>query len=70
MKISQPDALSVQGVEVRRLDNGIAETAEVAVALIVGHDQDDVGARGDVGLLTRGDRREAEQQQKKGREGE
>ena len=43
MEVGEADALLVQPVEVRRLDDRVAVAGEIAVALVVGHDQDDVG---------------------------
>lgn len=48
MEINKSHRLGMKTVEVGRLENGIAMTAKVAVALIVGHDENDVwlGVRG------------------------
>ena len=46
VEVGQADGLGVQAVEVRRLEDRIAVAREVAVALVVGHDDDDVGAVG------------------------
>ncbi|MBA7668770.1 hypothetical protein ES703_76885 [subsurface metagenome] len=42
VEIRQADALPVEPVEIRRLDNRIAVTAQIAVALVVGYHQHDV----------------------------
>ena len=44
MEIGEAHALVVQAVDVRRQDHGIAEARDVAIALVVGQDEDDVGA--------------------------
>jgi len=49
-----PEALT-QRVEVRRPEDGVAVGGDVAVALVVGDDEDDVGTRGRVG---RGEQRQ------------
>jgi hypothetical protein len=43
--VFQLGGLGGEPVKVRRLDDGIAREAEIAVALIVGDDEDDVGLR-------------------------
>ena len=43
MEIDKPHALLVQPVTVGRVDHLIAQAAQVAVSLVIGHDQDDVG---------------------------
>ena len=43
MEIREANAFGVEPVEVRRFDEGIALAAQVAVALVVGQDQDHVG---------------------------
>jgi len=47
VEVGEPDALVVQAVEGGRLDLGVAEAREVAVTLVVGQDEDDVGAFGE-----------------------
>ena len=39
-------ALPRQAIEVRRANPGIAVKTQVAIALVVGHDEQDVGTRG------------------------
>ena len=46
MVIAQPDRLAGQLVDVGRLDDGVAGAAEVAVPLVIGDDQHDVGLLG------------------------
>ena len=43
MEVREPHALGMQLVEVGRLEHGIAMRGDVAVALVVGEDEDDVG---------------------------
>ena len=43
VEVLEPDALPRQAIEVRRPDLGVAVEAEVAIALVVGDDQDHVG---------------------------
>ena len=57
--IGEADALSVQRVEIRRLQDRVSVAGEVAVALIVGDDQDDIGALGRVD----GERADEEQEE-------
>ncbi len=47
MKIGKLDALFGKGVNMRRVDDGIACPAQVAVALIIGHYENDVRASGE-----------------------
>ncbi len=44
MKVGKSDALFGKGVNMGRVDDGITGPAQVAVALIVGHDEDNVRA--------------------------
>src|SRR5436305_14910170 len=44
MEVRKTHALIVQAVEVRRLDQRITVARDVAIALIVGEDEDQVGA--------------------------
>ena len=43
VEVGEPDALVVQPVEVRRLQHRIAVAGQLAVALVVGDDDEDVG---------------------------
>ncbi|OPZ09032.1 MAG: hypothetical protein BWZ10_02596 [candidate division BRC1 bacterium ADurb.BinA364] len=43
MEIGQPKTLAVQAVQIRSADHGVAVAAQVAVALVVGHHQHDIG---------------------------
>ncbi len=43
VEIRQPDTFAVELVEIRRLDPPVAVACQVAVALIIGHDEDDIG---------------------------
>ena len=43
MEVRQPNTLGVELVEMRRLDDRVAMAGEIAVALVVGHHEDDVG---------------------------
>ena len=43
MEIREANAFGVELVEVGRLNEGIALAAQIAVALVIGQDQDDVG---------------------------
>ena len=45
VEIGEADALAVQPVDVRRPQHGVAMARQVAVALVVGEDQDDIGGR-------------------------
>ena len=45
VEVLEPHALPGERVEVWRLDLGIAVRPQIAVALVVGHDDDDVGPR-------------------------
>ena len=40
--VVEGNGLGVQGVEVRSLDPGVTVTAEVAIALVVGDNEDDI----------------------------
>lgn len=42
--LGEAQALRVQAVEVRGLQDGVSVAAQFAVALIIAHDEDDVGA--------------------------
>ena len=42
---SEAHGVLVEAVEARRADRAVAVAAQVAVALVVGEDEDDVGAR-------------------------
>ena len=44
--VGETNALAMELVEVRCLDHGVAVAAELAVALVVGQDEDDVGSHG------------------------
>ena len=44
--VVEGDGLGVQGVQVRSFDPGVTVAAEIAVALVVGDDEDDVGFPG------------------------
>ncbi len=44
VEVLETEGLVVEAVQIRRADHGIAVTAEVTVALVVGEDQDDVGS--------------------------
>ena len=44
MVVGEDGGLGVEFVEVGGLDDGIAVAGEVAVALVIGDDDDDVGA--------------------------
>ena len=43
MKISQPNALRSQLIEIRRLQNRIPMSGEVAIPLVIRHHDNDVG---------------------------
>src|SRR5262249_5206719 len=43
VEVRETDALSVQAIEVRRLQDGIAVARQVAVALVIGEKKDNVG---------------------------
>ena len=43
VEVREANALISQPVEVRRLQHGVAVTREVAVALVIGDEEDDVG---------------------------
>lgn len=43
MKIGEAHAVGVELIKVRGFKDGVAVAGEVAVALVVGHDEDDVG---------------------------
>lgn len=60
MKIGETNRLGVQAIQVRRLQGRISMTGEIAVPLIIRHDQNDIG-------LFRLDRRRQQQQQTSGR---
>ena len=49
--VGEAHGVLVEAVEARRADRAVAVTAQVAVTLVVGEDEDDVGARGH-GLLS------------------
>ena len=42
MKIGQADGLGMELIKVGCLDNGIAMAGEIAVALVIGHKDDDI----------------------------
>ena len=44
MKIRKADGLRMEAVKIWRFERFIAVNSKVAIALVVGHDQDDVGA--------------------------
>ena len=46
MKILQPHALAVEAIHVRGFQMWMAVGGDVAVAVIIGHDEDDVGLGG------------------------
>ena len=48
--VGEAHGVLVEAVEARRADRAVAVTAQVAVALVVGEDEDDVGARGHCSL--------------------
>ena len=56
MEIRQSHALCIQLVYVGRLDDGVTVTAEIAITLVVGHDEYDVraSASGEAVPRTRG----------------
>ena len=43
VEVREAHALGVQPVHVRRLQHGIAVSGKITVALVIGHDEDDVG---------------------------
>jgi len=43
MVIRQPHALSVERVQVGRLENRVTVTGEIAIPLVVGDDKHDIG---------------------------
>ena len=45
MEIGEANALFCEGVNVRSMEDRIAREPEVSVALVIGHDENDVGAR-------------------------
>lgn len=45
MVIRENGGLGVEFVEIGSLDNGIAVAGEIAIALVIGDDDDDIGAR-------------------------
>ena len=50
MEVDEPRAFAVEAVDVRRAEDGVAVAGEVAVPLVIGEDEDDVGpAIGDGG---------------------
>lgn len=49
MEIGEAHALGVKGVEVRRFQDGISVGGKIAVALIIGEDEKDVGTLGSGG---------------------
>ena len=55
MEVREPHRVGMESVHVRRVDDSIAVAAEVAVALVVGDHQDDVGFPAMRGLRTGGD---------------
>ena len=66
VEVGQPDALIVEPVEVRRLEHRIAMARQVAIAVVVGQQDDDVRAPGRLRLRSPGhsgeSRDEADQQ--------
>jgi hypothetical protein len=42
VEVGEPHALGVEAVEVRRLEDRVAVTGQVAIALVVGDNEDDV----------------------------
>lgn len=44
MKVCESNALVVQAIEIWRLEHGIPVTGEITITLIIGEDEDDVGA--------------------------
>ena len=46
MKVGEPQATFRQRIEVRRFQKGIAVTRKLAIPLIVGHDDNDIGFLG------------------------
>ena len=45
MEVRETYGLGVESVEVGRLQNWVPMTRQVAVALIIGHHEDDIGPR-------------------------
>jgi hypothetical protein len=43
VKISKTNALSMKPIKIGGFDDGIAQTGEIAITLVIGHDQNDVG---------------------------
>ena len=66
VEIGEAHALSAESVEVGRLEDGISVSGKIAVALIVGDDEENVGARG--GGRGGGECGEGEKEGKKERE--
>ena len=60
MKVSQPNRFGGELIQVRCLENWISVTCQVAITLIVGHHDDDVGFVGGGGDF---DQRTAKYQQ-------
>ncbi len=46
MEIGEAHRLIMKAVQVGRLEDGVAETGKIAVALVVAEDEDDVWLRG------------------------
>ena len=67
VEIGEAHALGVKGVEVRRFQDGILVGGKIAVALIVGEDEKDVGTLGSGGECNEG-KKEGERQGEKGAE--
>jgi hypothetical protein len=44
VEIGEADAFVVEAIEIGRLEDGVAVAREVAVALVVAQDEEDVGA--------------------------
>ena len=61
VEIGEAEPLGGHAVKVRGLDLGRTETAEICVTLVVGKDQDDVGAIGGAGDLSDQDERKKQQ---------
>ncbi len=70
MKVSKADALFGKRVNMRRVDDGIARPAQIAVALVVGHDQDDVRENREAALTREAGNGEGCQQCLHGKNGE